>query len=41
MMQNLVIVAVLGIPVIAFLYWIVTDAIESHRNYRNSLKGQN
>lgn len=37
--QNIAIIAVLGIPVAGFIYWIVASAIESHRNYRNSLKG--
>lgn len=41
MMQNLTIIAVLGIPVVAFIYWIVADAVESRRNYCQSLKGLN
>lgn len=39
--QNIAIIAVLGIPVAVVIYWIVANAIESHRNYRQSLKGQN
>lgn len=39
--QDLAIIAVLGIPVVSLLYFVIAEAIESHRNYRESLKGRN
>lgn len=39
MAQNIILAMVILVPVAAFIWSIVSDAIESHQAYKDSLKG--
>lgn len=39
MMQNIILAMVVLVPVAAFIWSVVSDAIESHEAYKDSLKG--